>query len=106
MEAVKKWNPTREVIRTCIAWGGVGNEPLSLSMFELMLTTYINFGGLLEKNHIEAALNGIYGSIIYRLLYYIDLVCTNKQDREVTAINEINNSLASMKNILCKRPFH
>jgi thiamine kinase-like enzyme len=95
-EAVKKWNPTREAIRTCAAWGGVGNEPLFLSLFELMLNTYIKFGGLLEKNHVEAALNGIYGSIINWLLYNINLVCSgNSQDRKNAAINEINNSLAT-----------
>lgn len=95
-EAIKKWNPTREAIRTCIAWGGVGNEPLSLSLFELMFKTYIKFGGLLDKNHIEATLNGIYGSTINWLLYNINLVCgDNDVNRKDAAINEINNCLAT-----------
>ena len=99
-EAIKKWNPTREAIRTCIAWGRVGNEPLSLSLFELMLKTYIKLGGLLEKNHIEAALNGIYGSTINWLLYNINLVCDNNGgNRNDAAINEINSCLATGKKL-------
>lgn len=56
-----------------------------------MLNTYINFGGPLERSHVEAALNGIYGSAINWLLYNI----TGLQDenRKDAAINEINNSL-------------
>jgi len=95
-EAVKKWNPTREIIRTCATWGGVGNEPFSLSLFELMLNSYTNYGGHIERNHVEAALNGMYGNIINWLLYNIDLLssCDNR-DRNDHAISHINACLAS-----------
>lgn len=98
-EAVKNMNPTREIIRACLAWGRVDAEPHSLSLFEKMLKIYINFGGPLEKNHVEAALNGMYGNTIHWLLYNIDLVIGGYSDaRKRTAINEINNSLeASVK---------
>lgn len=95
-EAVKMMNPTREIIRASLAWGGVGVEPVSLTLCEKMLKTYINCGGQLEKNHVEAALNGIYGNTINWLLYNIDLVInSNSNTRKNTAINEINTCLAS-----------
>lgn len=95
-EAVKKWNPTREIIRACAAWGGVGNEPSSLSLFELMLNTYINCGGPFEKNHVEAALSGMYGNTINWLLFNIDLLCTtDDQCKKDAAISQINACLTS-----------
>ena len=77
-EAIKKWNPTREIIRACIAWGGIGGESSSYTIFDSMLKAYVECGGQIDRNHIEAALNGQYGNIINWLLYNLDLICKNE----------------------------
>lgn len=94
-EAIKNWNPTRETIRTCLAWSGVVNDLSYSSLLGKMLKTYINFGGPLEKNHIEAALDGVYGGMINWLLYNIDLVCKGESNIKDGAIKEINKCLES-----------
>lgn len=92
-EAVKKMNPTREAIRTCLAWSGNGDD-ISFPLFEKMLHTYINFGGPLDKNHVDAGLKGMYGNIINWLLYNIEMACTSDSARiNDKAVNAINNSL-------------
>ncbi|MDX1901152.1 MAG: aminoglycoside phosphotransferase family protein [Gammaproteobacteria bacterium] len=101
-EAIKKMNPTREVIRACFAWGGLDDKSSALSSsFEKMLTTYIGLGGPLVKAHIGAALNGMYGNMINWLLYNIDLVyAQNSCDRKNTAINEIKGCLESGEKLI------
>lgn len=94
-EAIKKWNPTREAVRTCAAWSGVGDNLSRLSLFEEMLKAYINFGGSLQKNHVEASLNGIYGSTINWLLYNVDLVCSDDTSRKDNAVKQISMSIKS-----------
>ncbi len=93
-EAVKNMNPSREAIRACLAWSGFGTDLFSLPLCMRMLQTYINFGGPLEKNHIDAALSAGYGNVIFWLLYNIELACSaDTSDKKDAAINEINRSL-------------
>lgn len=99
-EAVKKWNPTREVVRTCAAWSGIGDKPHSTILFENMLKTYINHGGRLDRHHIEAATNGVFGSIINWLIYSIDIVCSMDIARKNSALNEIHKCLISSEKLI------
>lgn len=90
-ESVRKINPTREIIRTSLDWSGLGTEKFSLPNYVLMLQTYIESGGILDLNLVNAALNSIFGSGINWMLYNIDLIFSSELAEERnTAIEEIN----------------
>lgn len=95
-EAVKKWNPTREIIRACIAWSSLGSGNVSTTIFESMLKQYIKSGGPFEKRHIEAAFYGMYGSTINWLLHNINIVCNSTDDDKVNiASKHIHQTILS-----------
>ena len=90
-ESARKMNPTREIIRTSLDWSGIGTENFSLPNYVLMLQAYINSGGILDLNLVNAALNATFGSGINWMLYNIDLACTSEiLEERNTAIEEIN----------------
>jgi hypothetical protein len=93
-EAIKKWNPTREIIRASIAWSSLGSGNFSTTIYEAMLKQYIKSGGRFEKRHIQAALYGIYGSTINWLLHNIKIVCNSTDDAAIDiASNHIHQTI-------------
>ena len=67
-ESVRKLNPTREIVRACLAWSGLGTENFSLSTYNKMLKTYIKSGGVLNHSHITAGLFSGFGSMVFWML--------------------------------------
>jgi len=91
-ESAKKMNPTREIVRTSLSWGGD-----SLSIYTLMLRTYIKSGGILNKNLIDAALHAVFGSMVNWMLFNIEIVCTSDiKEKQDAGIEEIKQVLAAM----------
>jgi thiamine kinase-like enzyme len=96
-ESARQLNPTREIVRSCLAWSGLGTENFSLSTYNKMLKTYIKSGGILNQHHINAGLFSAFGSMIFWMLYNIDIVCNIDDVIKIDiAINEINETLTSM----------
>ena len=67
------------------------SKEFSLPIYFRMLRTYMNSGGILDINRVNAALNAYFGSMINWMLYNIEPACTSKilEERD-TAIKEIN----------------
>lgn len=103
-EAIKKMNPTRELLRTCFAWSGIINEDSSLSIYTKMIETYVKSGGFYNKSHVEASLYAAFGNSINWLLYNIDIACESKllQERENSAreISTIIDSIPRYKELM------
>ena len=99
-ESVRKLNPTREIVRTSLGWSGVGTENFSLPLYVHMLRTYIKSGGMLNMNHVNAAFNAMFGSMINWMLYNIEPACTNdvRSERD-TAVEEVNGVMREMMNL-------
>jgi len=96
-ETVRELNRTRDIVRSSLSWSGIGTENFSLPIYVNMISTFIKCGGRLNANHVDAALNTIFGSRIHWILYNINLVCTTDVSEERdTGINEINRSLMEM----------
>ena len=97
-ESVRKLNPTREIVRASLGWSGIGTEnSSSLSIYTNMLRTYIKSGGILNANHIHAAFYSSIGSMVFWMLYNIDIACTSDvTEVKDTAIKEINGVMISM----------
>lgn len=97
-ESVRKLNPTREIVRTSLGWSGFGMDDASQEIYTHMLRTYIQSGGALKKDHVNAALYAPIGSMVNWIMYNIDLACTSHDPEvAVTTMQEISGTLKSMK---------
>ena len=97
-ESVRKLNPTREIVRASIVWSGIGTEnSSSLPIYTSMLRTYIKSGGMLNTNHIHAAFYSSIGSMVFWMLYNIEIACTSDvTEVRDTAIKEVNGVMIAM----------
>lgn len=96
-ESVRKLNPTREIIRTSLDWSGIGTENFSLALYTRMLETYVKSGGVINANHVNAALYSSFGSMINWMLYNIEVACTSVAQMEKdTATREVHDALSNM----------
>lgn len=99
-ESTRRMNPTRDVVRTSLSWSGFVTDRFSLPIYENMLRTYVKSGGPLNRNHINAALNSIVGSLVFWMLYNIELVCTcGVLEQREKAIEEVNVVLKSFQKL-------
>ena len=99
-ESVRKLNPTREIVRTSLDWSGISTENFSLPIYVHMLRTYIKSGGMLNINHVDAAFNAMFGSMINWMLYNIEPACTSDVPSERdTAVEEVNGVMMEMMNL-------
>lgn len=97
-EAIKKMNPTQEIIRSSLGWGISQNN--NFELFLDMISTYKKMDGLFNKNHIAAALKSIFGNQIFWIMHNIRLACsTSSVDQHHKAHNEITGVLKSMKKL-------
>lgn len=96
-ESAKKMNPTYEIVRTSLRFRGVGTDHFSLALYTNILRTYEKYGGLLNKNHIEAALQALSSGTINWLLYNIEIACTSEVSEEKNkACKEIEEIIMPM----------
>lgn len=96
-ESAKKMNPTYEIVRTSLRFSGGGADNFSLAIYTDMLHTYERHGGLLNKNHIEAALHALFGGTINWILYNIETACASDFSEEKNrACNEIEGIMMSL----------
>lgn len=96
-ESARKLNPTREIVRACLGWSGVGKNDFSLSIYTQMLRTYIKSGGKLNPTHIHAAFYSSIGSMVHWLLYNIEIACTSDDTKTSnTAIKEVNGVITAI----------
>lgn len=103
-EAIKKMNPTQEIIRTCLGWG-IHSENISYRLFLDMITAYQKAGGPFNRNHIASALNSIFGNQIFWLMRNIKLACsTNSAEEKNSAGNQIIHVLINMKKLKDNNP--
>ena len=59
--------------------------------------TYIKSGGMLNTNHVNAALYSLVGSTVNWMRYNIELACTsNAQEEKDTAIKEVNLAMTTI----------
>ena len=97
-ESVKKMNPTQEIIRTSLGWGIP--EKVSYDTMLAMISTYKKSGGLFNKDHIEGALNSIFGNQIFWLMYNLKIAHDDHSGVENNRVNtEINRALIDMKKL-------
>ncbi len=96
-ESTRRMNPTRDIIRTSLSWScfnSMSSDDPSFSLYGTMLTTYHQACGMLNKNHIDAALNSVVGSLVFWMLYNINIACTSSilEERDI-AVKEVNEVL-------------
>lgn len=96
-ESVRKLNPTREMIRASLVWSGIGTNNSSQTIYSNMLRTYINNGGVLNENHVNAALCSVFGSSINWMLFNINIACNSDDLNEKDKANEeVKSSIMSL----------
>ena len=96
-ESARKLNPTREIIRACINWSGIGTANSSLAIYTQMLRTYIKSGGMFNQDHIQAAFYSSIGSMVYWMLYNIDIASASVDARaRAAAIDEVDGVMVAM----------
>ncbi|MDR3668009.1 MAG: phosphotransferase, partial [Ignavibacteriaceae bacterium] len=95
-ESARRMNPTREIVRTCLGWSGIETENVSIKIYKNMLKTYNKSCDLFNENHLNAALFAIVGSLVFWMLYNIDIACNSIEiENTNTAIKEVNGVLKS-----------
>lgn len=88
-------NPTYDIINTALAWSGIGSN-FDKKLFLRMITTYQKAGGLLNKDHLKAALNGTL-SMLGWLMYNIERSSTNNESEDKTVGTEqVSHTLATI----------
>ncbi len=96
-EAIKKIGSTREIVRTSLSWSGIGSEDFSISLYKKMLNMYLNSGGRLDKEHINAAILGAFGNSLFWLLYNVKLCCNSDNlETKHRATNEVEQTLSTI----------
>ncbi|MDR3491722.1 MAG: phosphotransferase [Gammaproteobacteria bacterium] len=94
-ESARKLNPTREIVRASLGWSGTADS--SLSIYTRMLRTYIKSGGTINPNHIHAAFYSSIGSMVFWMLYNIEITCTSDAtEAKDIAIKEVNGVMMAM----------
>lgn len=93
-ESARRMNATREIVRTSLNWSGFETEQFQIPLYLKMLQTYNNACGLLKISHIESALYGTVGSMVFWMRYNIDLACTSSDPAiQNISVNEVNGVL-------------
>ena len=87
-ESAGQRNPTREIIRACLGWSGMGENDCARSIYINMLSTYLTNGGSLDVCQVNAALNSVAGGTINWLLFNINVACTSSAMKERDTANE------------------
>lgn len=99
-ESARRLNPTREIVRASLVWSYDATEGVSMPIYTHMLQTYIKSGGVLNTNFVAAALNAVYGGMIYWMLYNIKIACSSNMPEKIdAAVEEVNSSVQSMERL-------
>ncbi|MBI2790346.1 MAG: aminoglycoside phosphotransferase family protein [Gammaproteobacteria bacterium] len=97
-ESARKLNPTYEIINAALDWSGITTVNFSQSLFNKMLNTYIQSGGSINKNLIEAALYAVLGNWINWLIYNIERACNldNNDEQRIMGIEQVQQVLPTL----------
>lgn len=107
-EAARKLNPTYEIINAALDWSGISTH-LDYSIFQKMLLSYEEAGGIIEKDLMRAAICGVMGNWINWLMYNVNryIISTDADQKEMSAqqVTEVLPSIlrinSSIDKLLC-----
>lgn len=105
-ESARKLNPTYEIINAALDWSGITTENFNQSLFNKMLNAYIQAGGNIDKNLIEAALYAVLGNWINWLIYNIERACNlnNNDEQRNMGIEQVHQVLPTLIRLQDKIP--
>lgn len=94
-ESVAMINPTYDMVNTALDWSGIGAN-FNKELFMSMVNTYHKASGLLNKDHLEAALNGALSRVGW--LMYITQRASQEDNatRKDDHAEHINEALAAL----------
>jgi thiamine kinase-like enzyme len=99
-ESARLMNPTREIVRSSLSWSGIGAHGFTIEIYQKMIKTYLQYGGMYNANHTNAALKSLYGSMINWILYNIHAACNNAESNSMAnANNEIISAISNIKTL-------
>lgn len=94
-ESVCKINPTYDIINTAFYWSGITNS-FDKHLFFKMIDTYQKSGGVINKDHIVAAIYGAFSWIGW-LVYNIDRSCVpDDSEHKTMGVEQVNQTLATI----------
>jgi thiamine kinase-like enzyme len=80
-ESARKLNPTYEIVNAALDWSGVTTD-LNINLFHELLKSYVESGGLIEKQMIKAAFYGVIGNWINWMVYNINRAITQENPEQ------------------------
>lgn len=95
-ESACKLNPTYDIINTAFYWSGITSEDFNPTLFVDMIKAYQRVGGVIKKNHLEAACYGTFGWINW-MVYNIERACTaDDSEQKTLGIEQVNQVIRTM----------
>ncbi|MBA2654411.1 MAG: aminoglycoside phosphotransferase family protein [Gammaproteobacteria bacterium] len=94
-ESACKINPTYDIINTAFYWSGITSD-FDKALFFKMIHTYQQAGGVINKEHIVAAIGGVFSWIGW-LVYNINRSCVaGDSEQKSMGITQVNETLATI----------
>jgi thiamine kinase-like enzyme len=94
-ESARKINPTYDIINTAFYWSGITSN-FDKDLFFKMIEAYQKAGGVINKEHVVAAIYGSFSWIGW-LLYNIQRSCVlGECDHKTIGIAQVNQTLATI----------
>ncbi|WP_242602808.1 phosphotransferase [Legionella quateirensis] len=98
-ESARKLNPTYEIVNSSLDWSGITTQ-FNPDLFNKMIQTYKNAGGIINKSDYEASFYGVLGNWINWFAYNIERSC-NPLDSEqrVMGIEQVTQVIPTLLRI-------
>mgnify|MGYP000075359191 CR=1 FL=1 len=94
-ESACKINPTHDIINTAFYWSGITSN-FDTALFFKMIDAYQKAGGIINKKHVVAAIDGTFSWIGW-LVYNIERSCvSDDSDHKAIGIEQVNQTLATI----------
>ncbi len=94
-ESACKVNPTYDIINTAFYWSGITSN-FDKHLFFKMIETYQKSGGVINKDHVIAAIYGAFSWIGW-LVYNIERSCVpGDSEHKTMGIEQVNQTLATI----------
>ena len=97
-ESACKVNPTYDIINTAFYWSGITTANFNQALFIEIIRSYQKSGGVINKNHVEAAFYGTFSWLGW-MVYNIERACKtdpNSLDQKKIGVEQVQQTLQTI----------
>ncbi|HSX20012.1 MAG TPA: phosphotransferase, partial [Gammaproteobacteria bacterium] len=93
-ESARRINPTYDLISTAFDWSGIATNNFNRTLFLKMIELYEKSGGIINKNHLDAAYYGVIGNCLNWMIYNIKRARASEDlEQRSLSMDQVNQTL-------------